>query len=71
MKSLDKVCIIQGWNININGDETDIVESDCLLSEEDALQELEKMKNYYERQEWTYHWYYVGGLEWKEGFVRV
>ncbi|MDE5770778.1 MAG: hypothetical protein K2I06_03965 [Ruminococcus sp.] len=69
-KNLKGIYIVQGWNINENLDEVDIIESQCFASECDALSELEIMKEKYPRDEWAFNYWTIGETEWKEGFCR-
>ena len=66
----DSVWIVQGWNLNENSDEVDIIESSCFLTEAEANFELQKMRDTYQRTEWTVNHWQVGRLEWRKGFVR-
>lgn len=67
----DFVWIVQGWNINENFDEIDIIESSCFLTEEQANLELQILKKKYQRTEWTLNRSKIGALEWHDGFVRM
>lgn len=67
----DTIWIVQGWNINENYDETDIIESPCFLTEARANLEINNMKNKYQREEWTINQWKIGETEWKEGFIRM
>lgn len=69
-EKLRGVYFIQGWNLNENLDEIDIVESQCYISESDANKELKSMKEKYKRQEWCASYYIIGKSEWSEGFCR-
>lgn len=62
---------VQGWNLNEDLDEIDIIESPCFLTEEQADAELQAMKKKYQRTEWTLTRWKIGRLEWREGFVRM
>lgn len=66
----DLVWIVQGWNVNENFDEVDIIDSLCFLTEAEAKLELQRMRTTYQRMEWTVNHWQVGRLEWREGFVR-
>ncbi len=69
--SADEIFIVFGWNVNDNLDETDIVESDCFVSYNTALQELDNMKLKYHRNEWCIDKYKLDECEWADGFTRV
>lgn len=60
----DTVWIVQGWNVNNNFDEIDIIESSCFLTEAEANFELQNMRNTYQRTEWTINCWQVGELDW-------
>ena len=64
------VWIVQGWNVNDNFDEIDILESECFLTEERAKAELKMMKETSARSEWNIDRLTVGECHWREGFVR-
>lgn len=63
--------LIQCWNINPNGDEVDIAESDCFADREEAEKELEKMRKELQRSEFCITDVTVNQCKWTEGFVRV
>lgn len=65
----DTVWMVQGWNLNDNLDEIDIIESSCFLTETEANFELQNMRNTYHRTEWAVNRWQVGELDWREGFV--
>ena len=67
----DSVWIVQGWNVNDNFDEVDVVESDCFLTEERAKAEMRVMKEKFPRTEWNIDRLTVGKCGWCEGFVRA
>lgn len=67
----DEVWIVQGWNVNGNSDEIDIIESPCFLTETEAKLELQRMRDTYQRTEWTVDCWRIGELNWREGFVRI
>ena len=69
--NLKEIYIIDGWNVNENLDETDIIESDCFTDKKSAECELENMKQKYSRCEWTLNKYAIDECEWTDGFVRV
>ncbi len=69
-ETFDRVWIIQGWNENAEMDETDVVESDCLSTQEAADRELDAMRRLYVRAEWTIREWVLGRRAWGEGFVR-
>ena len=64
------VWIVQGWNVNDNFDEIDILESECFLTEERSKAELKMMKETSPRSEWNIDRLTVGECHWREGFVR-
>lgn len=66
-----QVYIIEGWNVNANLDETDIVESDCFTDRKTAEQELAGMQKKYLRSEWTISRWKINECCWTEGFVRI
>lgn len=67
----DFIWIVQGWNLNENLDEIDIIESPCFLTEEQASSELQVLKEKYQREEWALDQYIIGALEWYDGFVKM
>ena len=71
MKVPVTIYIIEGWNINENLDETDIIESDCFTDKKSAECELENMKQKYSRCEWALNKYAIDECEWTDGFVRM
>ena len=70
-ENLKEIYIIDGWNVNENLDETDIIESDCFTDKKSAECELENMKQKYSRCEWALNKYTIDECEWTDGFVRV
>ena len=68
---LKQVYIIEGWNINKEFDEIDIVESDCFTDIKSAETELEIIKKKYDRCEWVIDRYVIDECQWTEGFVRM
>lgn len=70
-ENLKQVYIIQGWNINSNLDEIDIIESNCFTDRKSAEKELEAMKQKYSRCEWILDKYAIDECKWTEGFVRM
>ena len=69
--NIRKVFMVEGWNVNENLDEIDIIESDCFTDENTAKQELLEMKQNNDRSEWTLNRYTIDECLWKDGFVRV
>lgn len=65
------VRIVQGWNVNDDWDEIDIVESECFLAKEHAEDEMRTMKKTVTRTEWNIDRWTVGQCEWNEGFEKV
>lgn len=70
-ETLKEVYMIEGWNVNENLDEIDIIESDCFTDKNSAESELEEMKRKYNRCEWALNQYTIDKCEWTEGFVRM
>ena len=67
----NKIWMIQGYDINENEDEINIVESKCYTNKELAQKELEKYKNQYKRQEWYISSWIVDKKEYEDGFFRA
>ncbi|MDE7300415.1 MAG: hypothetical protein K2N94_16585 [Lachnospiraceae bacterium] len=67
----DEVYMVYGWNENENGDEVEIVESECFADEFAAKQAMAVMKEKYVRSEWSFCRYRVDEWKWTDGFVRV
>lgn len=67
----EAIWIVQGWNINENFDEIDIVESACFLTKKHAKEELQRMQKRYRRTEWALEKSIIGDLQWRDGFVRM
>lgn len=65
------VWIVQGWNVNDEWDEVDIVESDCFLTKNHAEDEMRIMKKSVSRTEWNIDRWTVGECNWREGFARI
>ena len=70
-EKLENIWRVQGWNINDDFDEIDIIESLFILTNERANTELLMMKEKYKREEWNIDEHIIGKLNWKEGFVRL
>ena len=70
-ENLKEIYIIEGWNINENLDEIDIVESDCFTDETSAENALEIMKQKYSRCEWIINEHKINECQWSEGFDRI
>ncbi len=66
----DRIYWVQGWNWNVNQDETDIVESDDFAGEADAEAALAEMRRKQRRAEWRILWAIPGKCDWQEGFDR-
>jgi hypothetical protein len=64
------VYIIQGWNVNDDFDEIDVIESDCFAQEILAEQKLTQMKTKYQREEWSIDCFQIDECDWKDGFIR-
>ncbi len=69
--NLKEIYIIEGWNINENLDEIDIVESDCFTDKKSAECEFENMKQKYSRCEWIINEHKINECQWTEGFDRI
>ena len=69
--NLKEVYIIEGWNVNENLDETDIIESDCFTDKKSAECELENMKQKYSHCEWIINKHKINECQWTEGFDRI
>ena len=69
--NLKEIYIIEGWNINENLDETDIIESDCFTDKKSAECEFENMKQKYSRCEWIINEHKINECQWTEGFDRI
>lgn len=69
--SCETVYIIYGWNIDKNYNETDVIESDCFITQETAQSELDKMKQKYSRIEWCIDKYKLDECSWTEGFIKI
>ena len=67
----EAVWTVQGWNINEDFDEIDIVESACFVTQEHAKEELKRMQKLYQRTEWALGKSIIGDLQWRDGFVRM
>ena len=59
-----------GWNADKNGGETDIIESDCYVSQQLAHTNLEQIQKTMPRQEWTLNRWIIGERHWQDGFIR-
>lgn len=60
-----------GWNVDENGNECDIIYSDCYSLKEEAERAFENMKKELPRDEWSLDKCVLGKCNWEEGFVRV
>lgn len=69
--STDEIFIVCGWNINDSFEETDIIESDCFILYETALQKLYNMKQKYFRTEWCIDRYKLNECIWVDGFIKI
>lgn len=67
----EAVWTVQGWNINEDFDEIDIVESAYFLNKKHAKEELKRMQKLYQRTEWALGKSIIGDLQWRDGFVRI
>lgn len=67
----EAVWTVQGWNINEDFDEIDIVESAYFLNKKHAKEELKRMQKLYQRTEWALGKSIIGDLQWRDGFVRM
>lgn len=66
-----RVRIVEGWDVNGELDEVNVIESACYASEKQAKAALREMERKYERDEWAIGEYTVGRAEWAEGFART
>ncbi len=60
-----------GWNVDENGDEKDIIYSDCYTIKDIAKGDFEKTKQKISRAEWSLDKCILGECHWEEGFVRI
>lgn len=60
----------QGWDVDEEGDELDMVTGLFYASEEAAEAALAAVKDAYDRDEWAVRRWHVGKCHWAEGFVR-
>ncbi len=67
----DRIWTVQGWNVNDDLDETDIIESRCFVSAEQAIAELEALKKLHKRDEWIISSDIIGKKHFEEGFCRI
>lgn len=65
------IFIIYGWNENSRGDETDIMESDCFVSEMYAQRELNELRAGHSRENWCIDKYTIDECYWKDGFITI
>lgn len=65
-----KVYSVCGWNLDEDGEETDILRSDCYRTREQARSELRRAKEASPRQKWSLDQWVIGECEWSEGFTR-
>jgi hypothetical protein len=65
------VYIIYGWNENRNGDEVDIVESDCFALKGMAEKELALIQKKLRRTRWCMDCYQVDECHWTAGVLRI
>ena len=63
----EAVYVVYGWN----GDERDIVESDCFTTEALARRQLAEMKMRFDRGEWCVDCFRADECKWQDGFVRA
>ena len=70
-KSSNQIFFIQGYDLNENLDEINIIEDQCYITQAQAEAELELLKNKYKRTEWTISCWTIGQNEWQEGFCRI
>lgn len=68
---LDEVFVIQGWDMDENLDEINVIESACFESEVQAKTELERLKSAQPRAEWVINRWQIDEAHWQEGFERV
>ena len=58
------------WDEDEYGDAINVIESDCYLLREKAVEDMNAARLANSRAEWRLNSYYLGECEWKEGFVR-
>ncbi len=68
--SLDCIYLFEGWNVNEDYDETDIIESHCYTDRFQAEIDYQKSQEQFSREEWVLNQHIIGELYWQEGFVR-
>ena len=61
------VYVVYCWN----GDEEDIIESECFTAKVSARRQLSEMKMQYDREEWCVDCFCTDECKWQDGFVRV
>ncbi len=66
-----RIWMVQGWNRNEQGDETDVIESDAFLTEAAAQDELTLLRQQHSREEWIIDAWTIGRCAWAEGFERL
>ena len=65
------IWIASGWNSDENFNETDVIESNCFINKNDAIQALNEMKEIHNQTEWDISEYTIDKAEWQDGFVRI
>ena len=70
-RSIDEVWLVQGWNINEKFDEVGVIDSQFLLTKEQADVYLDTMQSKYKRDEWSVDKHIIDELNWQDGFVRL
>ena len=68
---IDRIWLIQGWDVNENLDEVHMVESNCFVTKEGAEKGLSAMREHCVRDEWAVSCWTVGERGWREGFCRM
>ncbi|MBR2570621.1 MAG: hypothetical protein IKE30_00610 [Clostridia bacterium] len=66
----NEVWLVSGWDLNEELDEIHIVESECLVSRDQAEAVLSDMKKRHQRDEWVINHQPIGKCYWEEGFDR-
>lgn len=65
------IWMIQGYDLNNNEDEINMIESKCYTNKETAEKDMEKYKKQYNRQNWYISNWIVGKKYNEDGFSRM
>lgn len=68
-ENLQQVYRYEGWNVNEDFDEIDIIKSDCYIDRNQAQEDYEKAQRRIVREEWVFNCHIIGQCDWQEGFV--